>query len=127
MAAFGKHLGMAFQITDDILDYRGVVGDIGKNIGADLGEGKMTLPLIYAREQADVETSKLIKDIVKGQRKEEFSTILEVVEASGGLDYALGIARHQAEQARLALVDLPRNPHTEALLALADFSISRMR
>ena len=60
MAAFGKHLGMAFQITDDILDYRGVVGDIGKNIGADLGEGKMTLPLIYAREQADVETSKLI-------------------------------------------------------------------
>lgn len=127
MAAFGKHLGMAFQITDDILDYRGVVGDIGKNIGADLGEGKMTLPLIYAREQADVETSKLIKDIVKGQRKEEFSTILEVVEASGGLDYALGIARHQVQQARLALVDLPRNPHTEALLALADFSISRMR
>ena len=127
MAAFGKHLGMAFQITDDILDYRGVVGDVGKNIGADLGEGKMTLPLIYAREQADVETSKLIKDIVKGQRKEEFSTILEVVEASGGLDYALGIARHQVQQARLALVDLPRNPHTEALLALADFSISRMR
>ena len=127
MAAFGKHLGMAFQITDDILDYRGVLGDMGKNIGADLGEGKMTLPLIYAREQADVETSKLIKDIVKGQRKEEFSTILEVVEASGGLDYALGIARHQVQQARLALVDLPRNPHTEALLALADFSISRMR
>ena len=127
MAAFGKHLGMAFQITDDILDYRGVVGDIGKNIGADLAEGKMTLPLIYAREQADVETSKLIKDIVRGQRKEEFSTILELVEASGGLDYALGIARYQVEQARLALVDLPRNPHTEALLALADFSISRMR
>jgi octaprenyl-diphosphate synthase len=126
MAAFGKHLGMAFQITDDILDYRGVVGDVGKNIGADLAEGKMTLPLIYAREQADVETSKLIKDIVRGQRKEEFNTILGVVEASGGLDYALGIAQYQVQQARLALVDRPRNSHTEALLALADFSISRM-
>lgn len=127
MADFGRHLGLAFQISDDVLDYRGVAEEIGKNIGADLAEGKMTLPLIYTRDNADPATAKLIRDLVKGQHGSEFNTILNVIEASGGLDYALTIARREADRARLALADLPDSQYTEALHALAEFATARMR
>lgn len=127
MANFGRHLGMAFQITDDVMDYHGNVGNIGKNIGADLSEGKMTLPLIYARDRGKVEDVELIRNAIKGRQKEQFLPVRALIEASGGLDLATQIAKEAVVSARRAIADLPNNAYTEALLALAEYSVSRVK
>ena len=126
MANYGKHLGMAFQIVDDVLDYQGDVESIGKNVGDDLAEGKMTLPLIFARDHVDEALRNLICDAVTHKSKQQFCTILEAVQASGGIAYSMELARREADLAKQALAQLPDSKFKSVMAELADFSISRL-
>ena len=126
MIAYGKHLGLAFQITDDVLDYQGDIEVTGKNIGSDLAEGKMTLPLIFARDNAGSEHADLIRKAIAGKTADDFGTILQVVNTSGGLSYSRQQAAKEVELAKHALVGMPDGEYKHVLLDLAEFSISRV-
>ena len=126
MIVYGKHLGMAFQIADDVLDYQGDIAVTGKNIGSDLAEGKMTLPLIYARDNSDSNSANLIRKAIADKSADEFSAILEVVNTSGGLSYSRDQAAKEVECAKNALDDMSESQFKNELLNLADFSISRV-
>jgi octaprenyl-diphosphate synthase len=125
MQSYGKHLGMAFQIADDVLDLSGDVSTTGKNIGDDLAEGKMTLPLIYARDNSDAHSVQLIRDSIEAKSADNFDQILGAVVASGGLDYSLDKAREHSRLAVQALQPLADSDFKQVLLQLADFAISR--
>ena len=127
MLEFGKHLGMAFQITDDLLDYHGNRQVIGKNIGSDLAEGKMTLPLIYTRDNGNQKISKLIRKSVATKSAEGFELILDEIEKSGGLLYCQAQAESEVRLAKNSLKALPSTKYKDALIELADFSIQRVR
>lgn len=127
MLEFGKHLGMAFQITDDLLDYQGTREVIGKNIGSDLAEGKMTLPLIYTRDNGNEKISKLIRKSVAIKSAEGFELILDEIEKSGGLLYCQAQAESEVRLAKNSLKALPSTKYKDALIELADFSIQRVR
>ena len=127
MLEFGKHLGMAFQITDDLLDYQGTREVIGKNIGSDLAEGKMTLPLIYTRDNGGEKISKLIRKSVATESAEGFELILDEIEKSGGLLYCQAQAESEVRLAKNSLKALPSTKYKDALIELADFSIQRVR
>ena len=126
MIAYGKHLGLAFQIADDVLDYQGDIEVTGKNIGSDLAEGKMTLPLIFARDNAGSEHADLIRKAIAGKTADDFGTILQVVNTSGGLSYSRQQAAKEVELAKHALVGMPDGDYKRVLLDLAEFSISRV-
>ncbi|MDB2594481.1 polyprenyl synthetase family protein [Porticoccaceae bacterium] len=126
MADYGRHLGMAFQIVDDILDYQGDVESIGKNVGGDLAEGKMTLPLIFARDHVGEDQRSLICDAITHKSKEHFCGILSAVQASGGIDYSMERARMEADLAVQALEHLPESRFKSVMVSLADFSVSRI-
>ena len=125
MAEYGKHLGMAFQIADDVLDFQGDVEAMGKNIGDDLAEGKMTLPTIYARDNVSSEQSLLIRSAVEAKAVDKLEHITEIVTASGGLDYSLGKAKMHADLAKQALQVVPDNQYKQVLLQIADFAVTR--
>ena len=126
MIAYGKHLGMAFQIADDVLDYQGDIEITGKNIGSDLAEGKMTLPLIFARDNAGPEDADLIRNAIAGKTADNFGAILHVVNTSGGLSYSRQQASEEVELAKHALAGMPDSAYKNVLLDLAEFSISRV-
>lgn len=126
MIAYGNHLGMAFQIADDVLDYQGELDKTGKNIGSDLAEGKMTLPLIFARDNGGNKASEMICKAVTNQTSKDFNAILDIVSASGGLSYSYAQAKKEVELAKKALVNLPETKYKQVMLDLADFSISRV-
>ncbi|MDC0173398.1 polyprenyl synthetase family protein [Gammaproteobacteria bacterium] len=126
MIGYGKHLGMAFQIADDVLDYQGDIEITGKNIGSDLAEGKMTLPLIFARDNAGSEDADLIRKAIAGKTAEDFGVILQVVNTSGGLSYSRQQAAEEVELAKHAIIEMPDGFYKNVLLDLADFSISRV-
>ena len=125
MADYGKHLGLAFQIADDVLDYQGDVDSIGKNVGDDLAEGKMTLPLIYTRDNCDAEQARVICQAIENKSAESFNPILALVKAKGGLEYSIGMAQQQAELAKTALAGLPESIYKDVMLEFADFSVAR--
>jgi len=125
MKAYGKHLGMAFQITDDVLDLEGDVKTTGKNIGDDLAEGKMTLPLIFARDHSGANESRLIRNAIETRSADKFDEIHRVVSESGGLAYSLDRAREHSELSKKALRALPESVYKQVLLQLADFAIAR--
>lgn len=126
MIAYGKHLGMAFQIADDVLDYQGDIEVTGKNIGSDLAEGKMTLPLIFARDNAEPGDASLIRKAITNKTADNFGAILAVVNSSGGLSYSRQQAANEVELAKHALIGLPDGEYKNVLLDLAEFSISRV-
>ncbi|MGY8849168.1 MAG: polyprenyl synthetase family protein [Pseudomonadales bacterium] len=125
MADYGKHLGMAFQIVDDVLDYQGDAQSIGKNVGADLAEGKMTLPLIFARDKVDAHQRALICSAIENKSTENFSAVLEAVKTSGGIAYSLKRAQMEADLAKQALQGLPNSQFKTVMSELADFSVTR--
>jgi octaprenyl-diphosphate synthase len=125
MNLFGMHLGMAFQIADDVLDLQGDVAVIGKNIGDDLNEGKMTLPLIYARDHADPAESQIIQQAIENRSAENFDQILKIVSKTGGIDYSLSRATEHSVLASNALTALPESPYKQVLSKLASFAVSR--
>ncbi len=126
MADYGKHLGMAFQIIDDVLDYQGDVSAIGKNVGDDLAEGKMTLPLVHSRDHLDAQQRQLICQAIESKSADNFAEILSAVQSCGSLDYSIEQAKIQAELAKQALVSLPESQFKSVMKDLADFSVSRL-
>ena len=125
MADYGLHLGIAFQLVDDALDYNASNQDIGKNIGDDLAEGKPTLPLIQAMKMANEEQRRRLQKVVEHGGLDEIDFVMEMIRAGNAIDYTEKLARDQAEQAKAALEIIPASPYREALAGLADFSVAR--
>lgn len=124
---FGMHLGIAFQLIDDVLDYAGDTEAMGKNIGDDLAEGKPTLPLIHAMQHANEADRQLITTCIQKQdiSPTALNTVLEIVRNSSALDYTRARAEHEAEQATASLSHLSETPYRQALHSMAEFSIAR--
>ena len=125
MAAYGAHLGTAFQLIDDVLDYSGDHAVIGKNVGDDLAEGKATLPLIYAMKHGSSEQAQLVRHAIQSGGLGELAPVLEAIQASGALDYARAQAQAEARTACAALEALPHSPHRDYLVQLTDFAVTR--
>ncbi len=125
LARFGKHLGTAYQLVDDVLDYQSDPETRGKNLGDDLAEGKPTLPLIHALRTGDAATAKLIRAAIKDGGREQLSAILHSIESTGGLQYTARLAQTETDQALAALSVLPDTPFRSGLAALARFAIER--
>ena len=125
LARFGKHLGTAYQLVDDVLDYQSDPETRGKNLGDDLAEGKPTLPLIYALRVGDPATVKLVRAAIEGGGRETLGAILHSIESTGGLQYTARLARAEADQALAALSVLPETPFRAGLAALTRFAIER--
>ena len=125
LARYGMHLGTAFQLVDDILDYSGDINAIGKNLGDDLAEGKMTLPLIRAIEVGTPDEAAIIRNAITGGRLTEFRPVLEVLTRTGALDHARACAQRESDAAVACVSTLPATPHRENLLELASFAVRR--
>ncbi len=125
MARYGKHLGTAFQLIDDVLDYRSDSAELGKNLGDDLAEGKPTLPLIYALKHASAAERETIRVSIEQGSIEALPEITAAIESTGGLAYTSRLARREATLAIEALADLPETPYKQALRELADFAVDR--
>ena len=125
LARYGMHLGTSFQLVDDVLDYKGEQNAIGKNLGDDLAEGKMTLPLIRAIAVGNSEDAALIRAAITGGRLTEFAPVMDVLARTGALDYALSCAVRESESAADCVTGLPLSPHRESLLELASFAARR--
>lgn len=125
MSDYGRHLGNAFQLVDDSLDYRADQAELGKNIGDDLAEGKPTLPLIYAMAHSSLEDSARLRLAVENGGLDELGTVTRTIESSGGLEYTARLARREADLAIEALGRLPESAYLGSLRALADFAVGR--
>jgi octaprenyl-diphosphate synthase len=125
MAEYGMRLGTAFQLIDDVLDLSGDSSDIGKNLGDDIAEGKPTLPLLYAMRKGNDTQRTLIRKAIEQGGLEDFSAIIQAVKDTGALDYVRDVAKNEAELACQAIAHLPSNQYREAMVALAEFSVSR--
>ena len=122
---FGYHLGLAFQLMDDLLDYEGDAETLGKNIGDDLAEGKATLPVIKAIETCKGEDEALLRNSISNADSSELAKIITLVKTTGGLDYTRQKARDHAEKAITLLQDLPESPWQKCLTDLTRFSVQR--
>jgi octaprenyl-diphosphate synthase len=122
---FGDNLGIAFQLVDDLLDYRGDAETLGKNVGDDLAEGKPTLPLIYTMREGTPEQAALVRQAIQKGGIEDLERIREAVEASGALDYTARLAREYADRAIECLRQLPDSEHRQAMEELTRFSVAR--
>jgi len=125
LACYGMHLGTAFQLVDDVLDYSGEISAIGKNLGDDLAEGKMTLPLIRAIAIGSATDAALIRDAITRGRLAEFQPVLDVLMRTGALDYAREAAMRESEAAAACVAGLPDSPDRRNLLELAAFAARR--
>ena len=130
-AAYGRHLGTAFQIIDDVLDYSGSQTDIGKNIGDDLREGKPTLPLIHVMAHGTSDERDAVRKAISEGSTEGFDAILAAIQRTGALDYSRRCAMAEADAARVQVELLvPANQNSvyrDALLYFATYSIDRDR
>ncbi len=127
LARYGIFLGTSFQLVDDVMDYFSSSEDMGKDVGDDLAEGKPTLPLIYAIRNGDDDQQKTVRDAIEQGDRNKISEILNIVNATGALDYTMDQARHQSKLAIDALGVLPDSTFKEALKNLARFSVVRNR
>jgi len=125
LARYGMYLGTAFQLVDDVLDYSGTADSIGKNIGDDLAEGKMTLPLIHALATGTAEQAAVIRHAIAGGGRTDFAPVVAALEATDSLAYARGRADAELRQAAECLADLPDSPYRENLLELTVFAARR--
>jgi octaprenyl-diphosphate synthase len=125
LARYGMHVGTAFQLIDDVLDYSGDHAQTGKNLGDDLAEGKPTLPLIHAMRYGSAEQSRAIRAAIEGGGLAEFAPVLAAIRDTGALDYACRQAEAERRRAVAALEALPDSPYRESLLQLAAFAVSR--
>jgi len=124
-ADYGRALGTAFQLIDDLLDYEGSTAELGKNIGDDLREGKPTLPLLVAMQRGTPEQAALIRHAIEHGEVERMAQIVEIVKATGALDATREAAQAQVDQAQRSLGALPQSEWREALLQLSFDSIHR--
>jgi octaprenyl-diphosphate synthase len=125
MAAYGAHVGTAFQVIDDVLDYSGEESTIGKSLGDDLAEGKPTLPLIHAMRAGSAADKARVRQVILNGGREDFGDVLTAIRASGSLDYATSAAQREAEAAKASIAGLPESEFKRSLLELASFSVAR--
>ena len=125
MAAYGMHLGTAFQLTDDMLDYSGDYHDTGKNLGDDLAEGKPTLPLIYAMKTGSEEQATIVRNAIKQGGEGGLQAVLDVIQKTDALDYTRQKAEAESSMASAAISSLPNSNYKECLLQLAIFAVAR--
>lgn len=125
MTSYGRHLGTAFQLIDDVLDYSSSSDELGKNIGDDLAEGKPTLPLLYAMWHGTASDAEIIRDAIENGGLEHIDKIKAAINSTGAISYAAKIANEEAELAIETLSDLPASEYLDALYALARFSVER--
>ncbi len=125
MAAFGRHLGTAFQLVDDMLDYGRENPELGKNVGDDLAEGKPTLPLIHALRNGSEAERRLVREAIVAGGRDRVNEVVATIESTGSLAYTASRAEDQAAQAKQALAVIPDSPYRQALHNLADLSVHR--
>ena len=125
LARYGMHLGTAFQLIDDVLDYTATAEEMGKNIGDDLAEGKPTLPLIYAMRTGNAEESAIIRTAIENGGRDQIEQVIATIQNTQAIDYTAECARKESELAKQAIADLPSSEYKEAMLALADFAVDR--
>lgn len=124
-AVYGMHLGTAFQVIDDVLDYSGDQSETGKNLGDDLSEGKPTLPLIHVMRNGTPAQADLVRRAIEQGGREEFRAVLEAIRATGALDVARMHARREAQAAGEAISAVADSKYRQALLDLAAFAVDR--
>ena len=125
MARYGRHLGTAFQLIDDVLDYSASPEQLGKNIGDDLAEGKPTLPLLYAMWEGNKEQARVIRDAIEHGGLDRIKEISAAIESTGAITYTFALAEAEAIKAKEALRSLPRSAYLDALDTLASFAVHR--
>jgi octaprenyl-diphosphate synthase len=125
LARYGMHLGVAFQIQDDVLDYEGDAGTLGKNLGDDLAEGKMTLPLIRALAVASADDAAFVRGTVDGGAAADFTRVHALLTSTGAIGYARERAAVEARAAAACLAHLPPSPQARVLLQLSTFAANR--
>lgn len=126
MQSYGRYLGTAFQLIDDVLDYTADESDMGKQVGDDLAEGKPTLPLLHAMWNTDKETAALIRSAIENaDGMQHFEHIFAAMQTCGSLQYTIDIATAEAEKAKASIAVLPDSEYKQALLSLADLSVNR--
>lgn len=123
--SYGKHLGAAFQLIDDALDYTANEEELGKNVGDDLAEGKPTLPLIYVLENGSEEDKSIIRRAIETEGIALLTEVTQIIERSGAIAHTKQVAQQQAQLAKLSLKELEQSPYKDALLALADLAVNR--
>ncbi len=124
-ADYGQALGAAFQVVDDVLDYEGDAAELGKNLGDDLREGKVTLPIICTLKRCTPDEAALIKSAIEEGNSDQLDAILQIVRTSGGLQDARQAAQAEAQRAIDAALALPNNAHQQALVQLAASLLER--
>jgi octaprenyl-diphosphate synthase len=124
-ARYGMHLGTAFQLVDDVLDYSGDAKEIGKNLGDDLAEGKPTLPLIYAMQHGTPMQSAVIRSAIEKGDINLFGEVLQIVQETGALEYTRQQAQREADMAIAELADISDSRYKQSLLELAELAASR--
>ena len=125
LAAYGMHVGTAFQLIDDVLDYSGDEATIGKSLGDDLAEGKPTLPLIRVLRTGTKEQADVVRHAIVDGGRQDFAAVLGAIRACGALDYARDAAQREVDVASEALAPLPASEFKRSLLELASFSVTR--
>lgn len=125
LAEFGRELGTAFQVADDVLDYTADADTLGKNIGDDLAEGKPTLPLILCRKTLPPDQQGLIDETIRQGGIDRMDQIVELIQGSGALDDSMAVARKRSGLAIRAISDLPDSEWKDAMVSLASYSVSR--
>lgn len=125
LMSYGKHLGNAFQLIDDALDYSASAEEMGKNVGDDLAEGKPTLPLIHAMEQGSEAEIAMIRSAIENGGSDQFDEISAFIEHTDAIAYTLKAAQLAVDEATAAARKLPESPYREALISLAQFTLER--
>jgi octaprenyl-diphosphate synthase len=125
MARYGMHLGTAFQLIDDVLDYTANSQELGKNVGDDLAEGKPTLPLLYAMRTGNETQRDLIREAIRKGGLGRIEEVVAAIESTGANAYTARRAEDEAQRATEALASIPESPYKQALVDLARFSVHR--
>ncbi|TOY93322.1 octaprenyl diphosphate synthase [Vibrio fluvialis] len=125
---YGKYLGTAFQLIDDVMDYTADGEEMGKNVGDDLAEGKPTLPLLYAMRHGNPQQAAMIREAIeKANGMERLEEILAAMQETGSLEYTIAKANEEADKAITELAILPESEYKEALVALAHMAVNRSK
>jgi octaprenyl-diphosphate synthase len=125
LAAFGMHIGTAFQLIDDVLDYSGDEAATGKHIGDDLAEGKPTLPLIHAMKHGSPEHAGRVRNAIENGGRDDFASVLDAIHATGALEATRMVAQEEARLALEALDALPPSLFKDSLVHLSKFAVAR--
>ena len=125
LSDYGMHLGTAFQLIDDVLDYSGAEVETGKHLGDDLAEGKPTLPLIYVMQYGTTEQAACVRRAIENGGRDDFAAVLAAIRATGALEHAKRQARAESDRAISALEALPASTYKDSLLELCLFAVAR--